>query len=64
MRRRQMQLWQHVLFGIIAIVLIVSISIGGYMFQRWWNYTWSYEASVKQTICEMVKPEHLIRPCK
>jgi hypothetical protein len=51
--------------GIICVVLLlVVIAWGSYHFQRWWNYTWSYESQVTDTICEMVKPEYLKHPEK
>jgi hypothetical protein len=28
------------------------------------NYSYSYETQVRETVCDMVKPEHLKKPCE
>lgn len=48
-----------VLAGVSAFVLCGLIAYFGWMVARQWNYHWGYEQMVKDTVCEMVKPEHL-----
>ncbi len=48
--------------AIAAICLIGAALYGLYYFNRWVNYSLSYEDLVQETICEMVKPEALARP--
>jgi len=51
--------------GVVVIGLVV-ISYFAWTIGREINYTFAYEAQVKESICEMVKPEYLINPseCK
>lgn len=51
---------------VVVIVLAIALSVGGWFLKRWWNYAWSYESQVTETVCEMVKPEALRDPgrCK
>lgn len=51
---------------LIFIVVIVFVFIGLWNLKRGFNYSFGYESQVKQTVCEMVKPEHLKNPkdCK
>jgi len=48
--------------SVLLVLVILSVSYGGYQFKRWWNYKWGYAAQVQTTVCEMVKPEALINP--
>lgn len=51
------------LLSILGIFLLIClVSYAGYQFNRWWNYSWSYESKVQETVCEMVKPEYLKNP--
>lgn len=45
----------------ICAVFFISISVGVYYLQRWFNYSFSYHHSVIDTIREEVKPECLVR---
>lgn len=47
----------------IVGVLSLVIFYGMWHLDRHVNYSLSYEAQVKETVCEMVKPEHLKSPC-
>lgn len=51
---------------LIAIVFVGCLVIGGYYLKRWWNVFWYYGDEMKETVCEMVKPEYLKNPdeCK
>lgn len=48
----------------IAIALIGCFAYGTWLVAKQVNYHLSYEAMVQKTVCEMVKPEHLKKPCK
>lgn len=48
-----------ILLILTAIFAIVGVSYGVWHLQKRWNYAWSYEDQVKQTIREMVKEEAL-----
>lgn len=44
------------------VLLLVVFAVGTYFmwyFGRALNYSLSYESMTQQTVCEMVKPEHL-----
>lgn len=45
--------------GIAVIVVIAGLFYVSFAIKRWWNYSWGYEAKVTETVCMMVKPEHL-----
>jgi hypothetical protein len=47
----------------ILVMLVLTVSYGFWHLARHINYSLSYEAQVKETVCEMVKPEHLKSPC-
>lgn len=55
---------RYVIYSIIVVIIISGLGYAGWVFQKKWNYYWSYENMVKQTVCDMVKPEHLKQPCK
>ena len=48
---------------IIGAIIIGLLAYGGWNISRWWNYSLGYEDMVQRTVCEMVKPEYLVRPC-
>lgn len=47
---------------ILAVVLIISLIYGLWLAGKWVSYTFIYEDSVKNTVCSMVKSEHLKNP--
>lgn len=51
------------LAAILAIVLIPMFIYGAWTIARKWNYSLGYEGMVRETVCEMIKPEHLKQPC-
>lgn len=51
------------LAAITAFLLVSILSYGGWILFRYWNYSWGYESMVRNTVCEMVKPEYLKEPC-
>lgn len=54
---------KQVIAGIVIFFLIIGgISYGYFQWKRTWNYSWGYESRVKETVCEMVKPEYLRNP--
>lgn len=46
-----------------AFLIVGAVSYGGWILQKKLSYTFSYEAMVEETVCKMVKPEHLEKPC-
>jgi hypothetical protein len=44
---------------VLSIILIVTLTVGGYFIKRWWNMFWYYGDATKEIVCEMVKPEYL-----
>ncbi len=44
---------------LVTIAIIGAISYGGWQMSRKWNYSFSYEAMVKETVREMVKEDAL-----
>lgn len=55
------------MFPIISVLLttfVLGSSYAAWHLYRAWNYTWGYESMVKETVCDMVKPEYLKKPCK
>jgi hypothetical protein len=44
---------------ISAFLFVVTIAWFGWTVYRQWNYYFIYEQMVQETVCEMVKPEHL-----
>lgn len=50
--------------GTAAIIVVLVVVYGMWTIGRVINYSLSYEDMVQETICEMVKPEHLKTPCK
>lgn len=48
---------------LIALIVIGLFSYGGWILQKKLSYAFSYEAMVEETVCKMVKPEHLKKPC-
>lgn len=52
-----------ILSFISALLLIATLAVCGWILQKKLSYSFSYENMVKETICEMVKPEYLKQPC-
>lgn len=52
--------------GFIAVLIAAGLAYGGFHLQRWFHWEFAYGDNVKQTVCDMVKPEHLKNPedCK
>ena len=48
---------------IVGLLILGAIIYGTWYISKEVNYTYSYEEQVQKTVCEMVKPEHLIKPC-
>jgi hypothetical protein len=48
-----------VVYLTLGLCAILTIGYGGFRLYRWFNWTYGYEESVKQTIEELVKPECL-----
>lgn len=46
-----------------AFLIMGGVSCGGWILQKKLSYAFSYEAMVEETVCKMVKPEHLKKPC-
>lgn len=55
---------KELLLFAIAIALVGCFVYGAWLVAKHVNYHLSYEAMVQQTVCEMVKPEHLKQPCE
>jgi len=53
-----------VLACISAVLLIGLLAYGGWILQKKLSYSFSYENMVKETVCEMIKPEYLKQPCE
>jgi len=52
---------------IIYLLLIAACGLAAYgiwNITRTINYALSYEDMVEETVCSMIKPEHLKKPCK
>lgn len=45
-----------------VVIFLFLLIYGGYLLKRQWNYNFGYETKVKETVCEMVKPEYLNKP--
>jgi len=58
------EMTKMVLMGIAGIIVFGLLVYGGWHLKRWFNYSWGYESQVTETVCSMVKPEHLIDPKK
>ena len=52
-----------VLLNVLGVVLLIVFALGAWEVSRRANYALSYDAMVRQTVCDMVKPEHLRVPC-
>lgn len=52
-----------VLLNVLGVVLLIGAAYGAYKVVPRLNYALSYDAMVRQTVCDMVKPEHLRAPC-
>lgn len=48
--------------GVGVVIILATISYIAWQWKRDWNYSWSYESRVQQTVCVMVKPEYLKNP--
>lgn len=55
---------KDLLMFLVALAMAIPLSVVFWSIGREINYLASYEDQVKETVCEMVKPEHLIKPCK
>lgn len=55
--------YKEIILTLIAIIVMISFAYGCYTLTRYLNFKFSYEKKVEEKICEMVKPEHLIKPC-
>lgn len=53
--------WTVLLF---IVAICISLATGAYFLTRYINFKFSYESQVEKKICEMVKPEYLVKPCK
>lgn len=47
----------------VSVVVLLGVIYGGVKLGAMVSYTLSYESRVKQTVCDMVKPEYLRDPC-
>ena len=54
---------RSIIAGLAVLVLVVAFAFGAWHLKRWFNYSFGYEGEVRTTICEMVKPEVLKKPC-
>lgn len=52
-----------ILAFVVGLALVGVLAYGGWAVSRWLNYFIGYESMVKQTVCDMIKPDHLIKPC-
>jgi len=50
--------WCFIVCGVLGLIYLA------WLITSQWNYSISYEPMVKSTVCEMVKPENLIKECK
>lgn len=48
--------------GILLLLAIIGIPTCSYHYDRWKNYKFGYESQVRESVCNMVKPEALINP--
>ena len=53
-------------YYIMGAIIIGSLVYGGFKIKRWFNYEFGYASQVRESVCDMVKPEYLKRPedCK
>lgn len=51
-----------ILYSITAAI-VIAMGLGMWQLAREVNYSFGYESQVKETICEMVRPENLKHPC-
>lgn len=53
-------------FILIFIILLTTAAAiyGIYYLRKTVNYSILYEDKVEETVCRMVKPEYLVKPCK
>ena len=49
-----------ILIGVL--ILMVTLTYGGWRFSRWINWSWGYESEVEESIRKLVKPECLRTP--
>lgn len=63
---KQKEQLQLVAYYVVAFVFFGALSYFSWYYGRQINYNWSYKDMVTETICETVKPEHLVNPelCK
>ena len=56
---KMMRIFLMFIVGVLSLVIFY----GMWHLARHINYSLSYESQVKETVCKMVKPEHLKSPC-
>lgn len=56
-------MFKNFMLGCMAVVLGSAVIYGTYWISKNLSYVIFYENLVQGTICEMVKPEHLVREC-
>lgn len=49
----------QILLWVVGMALAIALSVGGWYLSRQWNYSWSYESMVEQSIKDNVKQECL-----
>jgi len=49
-------------FVVFAVALALAVAFGGWYLEREFNFRYGYDAKVKDTVKEMVKPECLKGP--
>lgn len=54
----------EIMAAISGFIVVLCLAYGAWQLARKWNYFFSYEDMVQQTVCEMIKPEHLKKPCE
>lgn len=47
------------IFTVIAVAVFLAFGYGMWQLKRTINYSWSYESQVRDTVCEIVKPEYV-----
>lgn len=50
--------------GLAALVIVLALTYGAWHISRAVNYKLSYKSMVEATVCDMVKPDHLNKPCQ
>lgn len=55
---------KYAVFMSFAVVATLGFMYGMWNLSRYMNYSMSYEDMVRDTVCELVKPEYLQQPCE